>query len=69
MNAISSAAPCHVRIGNVLYDVICWTVDPDGGPIPWINYDGAITSLYGLPFHLDADLRVGSAREAVEDGR
>jgi hypothetical protein len=38
MNAISSAAPCHVRYPDgTTYDVICWTIGPiSGQPIPWI---------------------------------
>lgn len=67
-NAISSASPCHVRIGHIAYDVICWTIGDDGVPVPWIVGDHGPAPLYPQAFqdHGDAMLRAGTAREAVE---
>lgn len=56
MNAISSAAPCHVLVSPKgsdpvpsRHDVICWTIDDgDGTPCPWILYDGEVVSVWDL---------------------
>ena len=48
MHAISSASPSHVLVrGLDRYDVVCWTVSPDGLPFPWFVIDGVIT-LYDM---------------------
>ena len=70
MNAISSAAPCHVSFvehgaGIVRHDVVCWTVDEMGVPVPWIVRGGRLYDWDRLPLHLKPELRPGTAAEAA----
>lgn len=64
-SSISSASPCHVRIDNLLCDVVVWTSD-GGTPVPWIIYGDGLTPFFLLPTHRNPVLRAGTAREAVE---
>ena len=54
MNAISSAAPCHIRISwddeqESRVPVIAWTLDNEGVPLPWYLWNGDIFSLVADP--------------------
>jgi hypothetical protein len=69
MNAISSAAPCHVVLDGIGYDVVVWTIGGDGVPTPWINREGRLTSWYDLPVHRNPVLYTGTAAEHAQGTR